>query len=496
MAAPMNTGARHPPSGDLIDTPAAGPQAARGGAMRAGGYVLGTLLALISSPLMIRHLGVEDYGRYVTVLSLVTIIAGFTEAGVNTIALREYAARSGGDRWGVMRDLLGIRVVVTLVGIVGGLAFALVAGYDSVLVFGTVAAGFALLLQSLQSLLGVSLQGELRFGWVTITELLRQALFVALVVALVLAGAGLGPFFLAQIPAFAVTLAMTAWLVRRIMPLLPSFHPARWWPLLRATIAYAIAVALNATYFRIAILVLSLQATERETGYFATAFRVVEILIAVPALIFGAAFPILARAAQDDRERLDYAGGRLVEVGLVIGVWLALGVFLGAEPIIRVLAGDQSDASIALLRIQSLALIATFVIVPCGYLLLSLHRHRAILVANVVALATSLGLSAVLVPAYEATGAAIALLAAEVALAAMSLGMVVRQRPAVGRVLPRAPAILAAGVVAGLVALVPGIPAVVATGVALLAYPLLLLAVRRFPPEVADALRGLRSAAS
>jgi O-antigen/teichoic acid export membrane protein len=492
----MNTGARNPPSGDLLDSPAAGPQAARGGAMRAGGYVLGTLLALISSPLMIRHLGVEDFGRYVTVLSLVTIVAGFTEAGLNTIALREYAARDGADRRAVMRDLLGIRIVLTLVGIAAGVAFALAAGYDSVLVLGTVAAGFALLLQALQSLLGVSLQGELRFGWVTITELLRQALFVALVVVFVLAGAELGVFFLAQIPAFAVTLVITAWLVRRIMPLAPAFHPRRWWPLLRATIAYAIAVALNAAYFRIAILVLSLQATERETGYFATAFRVTEILIAVPALIIGAAFPILARAARDDRDRLDYAAGRLVEVGLVIGVWLALGVFLAAEPIIRVLAGDQSDPSIGLLRIQSLALVATFVIVPCGYVLLSLHRHRAILVANLVALATSLGLSAVLVPAYDATGAAVALLAAELSLAAMVLGLVVTSRPAVARVLPRAPAILAAGVVAGLAGLIPGIPALVAAPVALLAYPLLLLAVRRFPPEVADALRGLRSAAS
>jgi O-antigen/teichoic acid export membrane protein len=485
----MNTGSPSP-GGDVLDTPAAGPRAARGGAMRAGGFALGTLLALVSSPLMIRHLGVEDFGRYVTVMSLVTVIAGFTEGGMNTIALREYAARTGADRRAVMRDLLGIRLALTLAGLAVGVAFTLAAGYDSVLVAGTVAAGFALLLQSLQLLLGASLQGELRFGWITITELLRQALFVAAILLLVLADSDLGAFFLAQIPAFALTLVVTAWLVRQIMPLRPAFHPRRWWPLLRATFAYAIAVALNAAYFRIAVLVLSLLATERETGYFATAFRVIEVLIAVPSLIIGAAFPILARAARDDHDRLDYAAGRLVEVGVVIGVWLALGIFLAAGPIITLLAGDQSDPSVGLLRIQSLALVATFVIVTSGYVLLSLHQHRTILLANVIGLATSVGLSAVLVPAYGATGAAVALLAAEVTLATTTLGAVIRLRPAVARALWRVPAVVAAGATAGLIGLVPGVPALVATAVALLVYPLLLIVVRRFPPEVSDALGG------
>jgi O-antigen/teichoic acid export membrane protein len=475
--------------GDLLDTRAAGPQAARGGAMRAGGYALATLLALLSAPLMIRHLGVDDYGRYVTIMSLVAVVAGLSDAGINTIALREYAALSGDDRRAAMRDLLGIRLALTVAGILAGVAFALVAGYDSVLVVGTTAAGFALLLQSLQTLLGASLQGELRFGWITTTEVLRQLLFVAIVVALVVAGAELGPFFFAQIPAFAVTLTLTAWLVRRIMPLRPAFRVGRWWPLLRVTVAYAVAVALNAAYFRIAILMLSLLGTERETGYFATAFRVVEILIVVPALIIGAAFPILVRAARDDRERLDYAAGRLVEVGVVIGTWFTLGLFLAAQPIITVLAGDRSDPSVELLRIQSFALIATFLIVTGGYVLLSLHQHRTTLVVNLLALATSLGLSAALVPAYGATGAAVAVLAAEVVLAAAVMAAVVRLRPVVGRALWRAPAVLAAGAVAGLVGLVPGLPDLAVAILALLIYPLLLIAVRRFPPEVADALR-------
>ena len=52
----------------------------RGGAIRSIGYVAGVLLALISAPLLVRHLGVVDFGRWVTITSLVFIVSGLTES--------------------------------------------------------------------------------------------------------------------------------------------------------------------------------------------------------------------------------------------------------------------------------------------------------------------------------------------------------------------------------------------------------------------------------
>lgn len=482
---------RRPPlDGDLLGSPAAGPVAARGGALRAIGYGAGTLLSVVSVPLMIRHLGIEDFGRYVTVLSLVTVVVGFTDAGLVTIALREYAARSGADRHEVMRDLLGIRVTLAFVAVGAAVLFAFVAGYPSVQVVGTAALGAAFVLWSMQQLLAASLQGELRFGWVTAIELLRQGLFVALIVALVVGGGGLGLFFLAMIPATVIALAATAVLVRGIMPLLPSFGLRRSWPLLRDTITYAAAVALNAAYFRVGVVALSLLASERETGYFATAFRVMEVLIGVPLLVIGAAFPILARAARDDPARLDSATNRLVEVAIVMGVWLALGVLLAAEPIVFALAGDDADPSIALLRLLAVALVASFVSVACAYVLLSLHRHKPILLANAAALVVALALTLALIPPFGATGAAVAILVAEAVLMLGLLVALTRERPAVKIALGRAPVILVAGAIACLVVLVPGLPALADAITAGLAYPALLHVLGRFPPEIGHAVRG------
>ncbi len=439
---------------------------------------------------MIRHLGIEDFGRYVTVISLVTVVVGLTDAGIVTITLREYAARSGEDRNAVLRELLGIRIALAFVALALAVLFAVVAGYPAVQVVGAVAIGASFVLLSIQTMLAASLQGELRFGWISSIELLRQALFVAFVVVLVVVGADLELFFFALLPAQAVALAVTALLVRRLMPLRPAFHPRRCWPLLRDTITYAAAVALNAAYFRIGVVALSLLATERETGYFATAFRVMEVLIGIPLLVIGAAFPILARAARDDRARLDSATTRLVEIGLVLGVWLALAVALAAEPIVFVLAGDGAEPSIGLLRLLAVALIASFVAVACAYALLSLRCHRAILLANALALIVSLTLTLILIGPLGATGAAVAVLVAEAVLMISSMLALLRERPAVIAALRRAPVVLAAGMVAALVVFVPGLPPLAGAIVATLAYPALLAAFGRFPPEIGHALRG------
>lgn len=472
---------------DLLGTSDAGPAALRGGAMRAGGYVAGLVVSLVSVPILIRHLGVADFGRYTTVVALVAIAAGITEGGLNAIVQREYVTLSGERRTVALRQLLGIRILLTSIGVAAAVVFGLVADYDEVLVLGTVAAGVGLLLATLQAMFTSILQARMRFGWATVIDLLRQALTSALIIALALAGASLLPFFAVPVVAGAVALGVTVWLVRGVAPLRPAFHLGEWMPLVRDTFPYAIATALNAIYFRVAIILMSLQATELQTGYYATAFRVVEILIVIPVLGVGAAFPILARSARDDESRFDHASGRIVELALIAGVALALLVALGAQVAIDVLAGDAQPA-VAVLQIQGIALIPAFLAIAAAFPLLSLHRYMPIVVANGAALVVAVVLTLALVPGMEARGAALAVTLAEVTSAAIMVTALIRERPQAGAALRAVPGILVAGAGGLAIAFVPGVPAVLDVVIGAVAFLALLLVVGRFPAEVRDAL--------
>ncbi|MGZ4336034.1 MAG: oligosaccharide flippase family protein [Gaiellaceae bacterium] len=477
---------------DVPPQSAAAGRALRGGVVRAGGYAAGVLLSLISAPLLIRHLGVAGFGQYVTALSILTIVLGLTEGGLNAAALREYAVLEGPARDYLMKNALGVRFVLTSAGVAGAIAFTAVAGYGQVLVVGVALAGFGLILQLMQSVLSVPLQSELMLGRVSLVEFVRQLLMVALIVVLIVAGAGIVELLAAAIPASAFSLALTAWMVRHLTPLRPTFSARAGWLLLRESVPYAAAIALNVVYFRIALILTSLLSTELETGYFATSFRVIEALVGVPVLVIGAAFPLLVRAERVDGRRFFVASGRLFELGVLCGMWIMVMLETAAPFLIRILAGNAAGPSVAVLRIQALAVAAMFANVACAYALLSLRRYRELLFSNVVALVTSATLVGALAGPFGARGAAIGATVGEIGLATVTALLLLRTEPRIRLPLATVPVATASAAFALFVALALPIHPVAQTVVAGLVFLIVLRLVGRFPPEAWELLHGLR----
>jgi O-antigen/teichoic acid export membrane protein len=474
---------------DLLDTPQAGPVAIRGSLVRVLGYLLGVLLSLVAVPLLIRHLGFSEYGRYVTVIALVTIVQGVSDVGLGQIGVREFATRSGADRLRMMRNLMGLRLALTGMGVALATAFAAVAGYGDAVLFGTLLAGIGMVLTVIQGTFAVPLAAQLQLGWITALDLLRQVLTVAGIVILVLVGASLLPFLALTVPVAVIVLAATVLLVYRTVRLRPSFERAEWTHLVRAVLPFAAAVAIGAVYLRITVVLVSLLASKLQTGYYATSFTVISVLIAIPALTVGSTLPILARAARDDVERLGYVLQRLFEVTLIVGVWLGLVLAMGAGFVIQVLANEKSDVSVAVLQIQSLALVTQFVASTWQYGLLSLHRHRALLVISVASLLVSVVMTLILVPLLQAQGAAVAFSAAEVTLAASSFVLLKRARPDLIFSLRVPLRVLLAAALAGAVALVPGLSSLARAVIGSVIYLSALLALRGIPVELMHAVR-------
>ena len=91
----------------------------RGGALRGAGYAAGILLGAGTSVLLLRHLGVEDFGRYGVVVALVGIVSAVTDAGLTAVGSRELAILPPSQRPALMRNLVGLRIALTLAGVAG-----------------------------------------------------------------------------------------------------------------------------------------------------------------------------------------------------------------------------------------------------------------------------------------------------------------------------------------------------------------------------------------
>jgi len=483
------------PEQDLLNTPQAGTAVIRGGTLRIAGYAVGVLVSVGSSAVLFRHLHTVAAGHYITILSLVTLTAGITDAGLSGIGVRELSTLAPEKARAMFRNLFGIRMVLSLIGVLVALCFSLLS-YPSTLVAGTLLAGVGVLFQTSQDTFAIPLQARLRLGWVTGVDAIRQLVTAVAIIALVVAGASLLPFWgAAALGGLAGTIAAAS-LVRGTFPLLPAFDLGVSMPLLRETAPFALAAAVGAVYYRIAILVMSLVASAVQTGYFGASFRVMEVLIVVPQLLVGASFPVFARAARDDMVRFNYAVGRMVDVTLLVGLAAGLGVVTGAPFIIKVIAGAEFAPAAAVLRIQGLALIASFIAASTAYGLLALRRYRAILLVNLAVLALSAVLTGVLASSDGATGAATGVVIVE-ALYAVMLAVALHRagaRPHVSRgSIPRA---LAAAGLGALLLIPPGLPDIARPILALLVYAAAALLLGAVPEEILEQLRAIRGRAA
>jgi O-antigen/teichoic acid export membrane protein len=457
--------------------------------LRVGGYGAGVALSVLSAALLIRHLGPTDFGRYTVVISLVTILAAIAEGGMTNIGVREYSVLPAGRREQFLVELNGLRLMTTAVGVVLAVGFAAVAGYDREMVAGSAIVGLGLLLMGAQFSYAIPLQSQLRLGWVAGLELARQAVTVVAIVLLVSAGASLVPFFWVTVVGALAALMLSLPLVRGLMPLLPSFRVKQWRRLLALTVPFGAANAVGAIYVYLVVVVLSLISTKQETGYFGASFRIFLVLGAVAGLLVASAFPILARAARDDDTRLAYALQRLWEILLLLGVGVALCTAVGASPAIQVVAGDDFGPSVDVLRIQSIALLATYLIAVWGFALLSLALYRGLLLANVIALVVSLTLALLLGRAYGADGAAVATVFGEAALAGCYAFALFRARSDLRSSLEIVPRVAAAVAAAAAILLVPGLGEEVRLLAVAAVYALAAWLFGAIPDEVIHALR-------
>lgn len=475
-------------SDDALTAADAGDRAIRGGALRGVGNIVGVLAGAVSAPLVVRHLGVDDYGRLALVNSIVFVATAVGEGGLAQVAVRRYAISDALERRALLAALLGLRIVLTAAVTVLALGFGVAAGYPGVVVGGIALGMVGLLFNMAWQALHTDLLARLRLTAVAGLEIMRALATTALFVLLVVLGTELGPFYLVTPAAAAITLLATSWVVRGHVGLLPRVDVARWRALLRETALYAAATALGAVYFQLALITTSLLTDDRETGLYAIAFRIVELANGVPWVLAGSVFPILAHAAVNDPERLRYAVGRVTEVCLLVGGLATVGIILGARFGIDVVAGEEGREAAGVLRITAIGMIATFLVAAWGLVLVSRERFGVLLRVNAVVFTLAIVLSLVLVPWLGADGAGATTATLEILLA-VGYGLALRREmPLPGlALLPKLLLALAAAAAVGVPLL--AVSSALAAGAGVLAYAGVLLAVRAVPPEVRAALR-------
>ena len=478
---------------NVLDTPAAAQAVVRGGAWRILSFGLTTVLGLVSASVVVRYLGVDDFARYTAVVSLVALVAGLFEAGLATVGVREVAMLDGPGRDRFLRELLGLRVVIALLGVAVGVAIGALLGYSAPMLAGAVFGGLGVMVYTVQSNYAIVLQTELKLGFFSALEVVRQIGVTGFAVLFVVLDLGLTALIAVPLPAHALVLLATVAILRRRIPYGLAISVRRWSELVRSSLPVAASTTMGVVYAYVTILLMSAISTATETGYFSVSFRIFVIVAAVPSLLVYSVLPILSRSARDDQERLRLGIQRTLEVSATVGAGLALLTAVGAPVAVDVIAGQgdsvQSDFSPAIdvLEIHGAALLATSIVAVGAVALLSVGDYRALMLGVLLGLVTTTVLTVVLTDPFGARGAATAYLIGEVVLAvayvlALSRRHAIRMRyaPTLRGILPALPALA--------VAILLPLPALPATLLAAAVFTAVALPLGAIPRELLEAL--------
>ena len=463
---------------------------ARTSAILFGSQAVARVSGLLLFMVLTRYLTVEEVGFFGNALSLVAFLVLTVDFGFDLVVTRE-AARGDGGRGAGLALRLKATVFAVAYPVLLVVAF-LLSGRGPVLAVAAVL-GAAVWHESSNRTIGAFYLAQGRAGYGFVSESASAVLRLVLVAALLAAGGRHLAVAWGYAAASAVTVAgLVTWAYRAGFRPAVRGAPGETRGLFRAAAAFAVYGLLFQIYFRIDVVLLGALRPGADVGQYVAAFRVIEALLATPAVLTGALYPVLSRLdGAGDRKAFARACAEATRWLAVIGFGLSLAVGTAALPVIRVIAGRGYEPAAWYLQL----LLPAFVFIclsAVGLLALNAVRQQRWNVWVMLAgAALKVAWNALLIPRYGVPAACVGSVVTGAVIAALLVTVSRPWYPALDWCRACAGAAFA-GVTAVVAALVvSGAPVGVRFGVSLLVFVGVALAVRALRADDLATIRGL-----
>lgn len=362
---------------------------------------------LVTTAVLGAQLGVAAFGTLYLAMSLSLLFSVLVEFGLNQQLVRAIA-RDHDLAGPYLVNALVIKLGLALVAYLIILMLVNILGYNADA--GRVIAVYSLILASngLSTTFTAVYQGTQRVVYAAVGSIIEKVLVCLLAVVLLWLGFGV----VAMAAVFVVgSLASALWqgiYLRRVARIKLRLDRAIIGRLVRSAIPFFAYWVMGSLYYRLDTILLSRLGGASELGWYGAAYRLFDTLVFLPSIVASAIlFPILSQLSIQSRPALRRAMTRGLDIILIVGLPISVGLLVLAEPIIRLIY-RQSEFMNAVPALQWLAigLVLLYVNSILSVTLVSLNEeHKMTLVAG-LALVLNLGLNLALIPTFQHVGAA------------------------------------------------------------------------------------------
>ncbi len=378
-------------------------------------------IAIVSTAYIARTLGPEDYGRFVTALAFIAMFVPVTNLGLRFVTIRDLAsgtyvragASPGPEEMGsyvgrmlVLRLLLGLACAVVALAAVG------VSGGSEETVRVTQIASAIIVLQAASSAFNDVFQAFEAMKLVARVQFVMGLFIIGSSVSALLLGLGLyglmGAYVLGNL------LGTTIWIwhvrARGIVPRLSIDVP--FWRrslLVAAPLFFPNLVREAGTRF--GVVLLGRFSGQHAVGTFGAANNLLDRLVVIPDGVCTALFPTLSGAYARSREVAGKIYRTFFRLFLVVGLPIAVGTTVLAEPITYLIFGREYENTPLALAILAWGLFLNFLAYLQGWTVAAIRQERRGFFVPIACTAAYLGLAVALMPGFQEIGLAVATLA-------------------------------------------------------------------------------------
>lgn len=268
--------------------------------------------------------------------------------------------------------------------------------------------------------------------------------------------------------------------------------------LVRSGVSFLVYGVLGVIYYRVDTVLLSVMGTTAAIGMYGAAYRLLDTLMFIPAIVMGAVMaPLLAKYAKDssdeesNRAKLRVAIEKSTVIMLLCSVPIAFGLLATSWNIITfIYGGDGFTGSAAILQGLAFGIVALYLNSVLTTVLISVGKEHRLPIIAAAALVFNVALNVVLIPRFMGLGAAWATALTEFLLLALSLLLIDRSLIPLRLWKPAAKILLAGTVMALVARLLAGFNILVIIPPAVATYAVLIAALRVLPPEDVALLSG------
>lgn len=383
-------------------------------AIQIGGKLLATLLGVVTVAVMTRHLGVAGYGQFTIAISFLSIFAVIVDFGL-TLTTTQMISEKKADEKTILGNLLSLRIISAVIFLALAPLTALLFPYEEIVLYAIAIGSVSYLFgTTAQMLIGV-FQKRLVIGQAIIAELANR-LLVLIGVALAPAfGLGLLGIMWILVVGNAVQLLLMLVLSRRLVSFRLRVQTGVWKEIIKRSWPIGASIFFNLIYLRGDIVFLSLFRDDAEVGIYGAAYKVVDVVAAIPVMYMGLVLPMLVAAWSAKRVKAFHKSmQQSFDFFVILAIPIVFGSIAIGVPLMELIAGAEFSESGRVLAILGPAASVVFLGALFGHAIVGINKQKIMTIGYFVVAALTVAGYLYFIPLHGMWAAAWLTLASEV----------------------------------------------------------------------------------